>query len=126
MQYGNDVPFSELEGKTLTAVNRDGDTSIDFVVNDALKYTMHHDQDCCESVLIEDVNGDLNDLVGTPIVKAEESTNRDNPKPHEDSHTWTFYHIRTMKGTVTIRWYGSSNGYYSEGVSLTKIETKGE
>lgn len=118
----NEDNISILIGKTLTDIQvtkeENKDDRIIFVVSEDEKYIMYHSQDCCEHVRIEDITGDIKDLIGFPILKAEESTNRENPKPmgdfDDESFTWTFYHLATINGYVTIRWYGTSNGYYSE------------
>lgn len=116
-----------LKDKILKSISTDGDCII-FITDDNKEYEMFHDQDCCEQVYIEDICGDLNDLVGTPILTAEERTSRENPKrKDEDSFMWTFYELATIKGSVTIRWYGSSNGYYSERANLYEVvEAKNE
>lgn len=85
---------------------------------------MYHDQDCCDSVSINDIIGDIDDLLNTPILLAEERSSDDpedfDPTNHE-SYTWTFYELATIKGTVQIRWFGESNGYYSESVTFKEI-----
>jgi hypothetical protein len=119
--------FSELVGKTLWSVEgKVGDDEITFRVDDGTTYVMNHSQDCCESVTVEDICGDFADLIGSPIVQAEESSSDKWPegveKPeYTDSFTWTFYRLATNKGSVVIRWYGSSSGYYSESVDFRKI-----
>ena len=89
---------------------------------------MYHEQDCCETVYIDDICGDLQDLVGSPILESEEvdgSTPPSNNTDWEDeSYTWSFYKMGTIKGSVNIRWYGTSNGYYSESVDFVKIKDK--
>lgn len=109
-----------LIGKVLTEIVRSSDEMI-FHCEDGSKYKMYHEQDCCEGVAIEDIIGDLDDLIGKPILKASEDTNSDNAQDNDESHTWTFYNLATIKGYVTIRWYGSSNGYYSESVTFEQI-----
>src|ERR1700674_5472991 len=123
--YENDVTFNTLVGKTLKFVEQ-GDDSIKFTTEDGEVYRMYHSQDCCESVAIEDINGDLSDIVGFPVLMAEANTGErpaDRPltaNDYVDSETWTFYRIATIRGTVVIRWLGESNGYYSESVDFVK------
>jgi hypothetical protein len=123
MRY-EDVKFSDLLGKTLNSILvNDNQDEIIFNTSQGEVYKLYHQQDCCESVDINDVNGDLNDLLNTPITQAEESSNSEDEKPSEwsESWTWTFYKLATIKGYVTIRWIGESNGYYSEGVDFIKV-----
>ena len=118
-----DKNISELIGKTITSIENSDNKELVIHTNDGLSYKMYHYQDCCEDVRIEDICGDLNNLIDSPIVLAEESTNSDNPKDAEwdESFTWTFYKFATAKGYVTIRWYGTSNGYYSESVDFALL-----
>lgn len=104
-----------LQGKTLTKIDRIGDNEIKFYTNDKI-VRMYHSQECCEDVSIEDQVGDLEDLVGNPILRAEERT-KEGPNGWGDQK-WTFYEIATIKGSVTIRWYGTSNGYYGISVEI--------
>jgi hypothetical protein len=119
-----------LLGLTLTKVELNSDKDeIIFEADNGQSFIMLHVQDCCEHVSVDDITGDLADLVGHgPVLIAEEASNETEPPQGEypdDSFTWTFYKIGTVWGTVTIRWYGSSNGYYSEGVDFYETTTKG-
>jgi hypothetical protein len=111
--------FEDLLGKVMTSVTKVGDVEIVFLTAEGETFKLYHSQDCCEDVSIEDVAGDLNDLVGSPILVAAEVSQTD-PVASE-SGTWTFYKLATAKGWVDIRWYGSSNGYYSESVSFDRV-----
>lgn len=115
-----DLP--QIVGRTMRSVVQVGRERIDFVAQTGERWAMYHEQDCCEGVEIEDVAGDLDDLIGSPIVMAEAVKNRSDPARSDDTHdsyTWTFYKIATIRGYVTIRWYGSSDGY-SESVSFRR------
>lgn len=129
MGWSDRCKFSELLGKTLTSVAvNEGKDEILFECDDGSIYKQYHDQNCCESVGIESVTGDFADLIGTPLLRVEQSSSEERPddvaKPEweDDSETWTFYKLATVKGWVDIRWHGSSNGYYSESVDFERVQ----
>ena len=115
--YNSSANIVDMVGKTFTRVKSSGDTLV--FENDTDRYVFFHMQDCCESVGIEDIVGDLSDLEGEPLLIAEEVDGQ-SPADFEayESYTWTFYKFATRKGYVDVRWLGESNGYYSESVDL--------
>ena len=143
------VPFSILVGLTITeAINCEVDSDEIILRTDAgFDIVMCHIQDCCEHVSVEDIVGDVEDIVGSEILVAEEVSSTDLQESkdevarilfgdeaevavavlngwkaestgNDESNTWTFYKIDTAKGGIVIRWLGSSNGYYSERVDI--------
>ncbi len=117
-----------LLGKTIVAING-GEKDYEwahFVCSDGTEYLMFHEQDCCESVTIEDVCGDPKRLLYSPITLAEDISNEadqfERLSEWDDSHTWTWYKLATVNEYVTIRWYGTSNGYYCESVDFARIK----
>lgn len=117
------MSISDLMGKTLTKITQNGDDELVFEAGDGTTYRMWHRQDCCEFVEIDDICGDLADLLESPILRAEERESEDPPegRTNGESDTWTFYELATIKGSVTIRWHGSSNGHYSESVDFQQV-----
>jgi hypothetical protein len=136
-----EVTIKDLIGKVMKSVEDIAGREIIFTTEDGRQYQMYHQQDCCESVYIESIIGDLDDLVGSPILMAEESSfhGKESLPVHEqvrvkiqkastpyyctdESQTWTFYKFATSKGYVDIRWLGESSGYYSEEVYFRVLD----
>ena len=117
--YDSSAKIADMVGKVFTSVTETGDTMV--FENETERYVFFHSQDCCESVGINDVVGDLSDLEGEPLLMADE-VDGESPVGFEDEYhesvTWTFYKFATRKGYVDVRWLGESNGYYSESVDL--------
>ena len=116
--------FAELQGKFIKEVQVDREENeIYFLTECGQKYKMFHEQECCESVIIQDICNNLQELVDQQILLAEERTQtKEEDEEFGDSHTWTFYTIRTLLGTYDIRWHGTSNGYYSESVEFVRLD----
>ena len=91
--------------------------SILFADGEAIKF--YHSQSCCESVEVDDIYGCEDDLKDAILYDIELVQSNDRPRDkYDSSYTWSFYKFRTSKGYVDVRWYGCSNGYYSETVNV--------
>ncbi len=120
-----------LPGLTLAAI-KVGDESVEMTTREGRSFQLYHDQDCCESVVVHDTQGDPQALVGSPLTEVKEravewSDGGERPegwpadidRPSE-SGTVTTFTLTTAQGSVVIRWVGESNGYYSESVSFVE------
>jgi hypothetical protein len=118
--------YTEFSGKTIQEIRgckkHSDEVTIKFTDGSCLKF--YHKQDCCETVLLEDFDATPEDLVNAKIISIEErisNSNENEIKPLntlDQSYTWSFYVIKTSKFTMTMRWYGESNGWYSETVDI--------
>ena len=110
--------MERIVGKTPVEITCDGD-EINMNFSDGSSCSFTHYQECCESVWIDDVNGDWSDLIGNPLIIAEERTNdEEEVSKGGECEEWTFYAFRGVGGSVDVRWYGDSNGYYSTSVTF--------
>ena len=65
--------FEVLKGKVITDISIPSQQDeIVFSCKDGTRYMLYHDQECCENVTIEDIAGELKDLLDSPILLAEQ------------------------------------------------------
>ena len=128
MKEWQEVEFTELKGKVISKIEglEKNRNEVTFICTDGSKYRMHHYQDYSEDVFIADVIGEVSVLIGNEILISEEISNPKNMSKlnegeDDDLYTWTFYKLATIKGSVDIRWYGTSNGCYSEEVDFEQL-----
>jgi len=106
--YSDDVDLGSLEGKKFKDIHIDEDKKfIMFELDSGEVYQMYHSQDCCEPISLNDVCGEISDLIDAEIIHFEEENSCNN----SGSESWTLYDIQTAKGSVKLKWYGESNGY---------------
>lgn len=117
------VNFSSLAGKTILGLVYDDDDEAVYIRTDDGDFVLQHHQDCCEHVYLADAIGDPESLVGGIGLAEESSPDLPSNEEYPESFTWTFYRLQTTKGDLDLRWYGSSNGYYSEVVDFERIDT---
>ena len=109
--------LNKISGAVITGIEgmKSGSGEV-RIVTDKGTLRLFHYQDCCESVYVNDVTGDPADLIGAKVLELREDT-KDNEDCSYGDQRWTFYNLVTDKADTTIRWSGSSNGYYSIAVS---------
>lgn len=106
-------------GKTIHKIWADKNKQfVIFYLNDGTFVRMYHHQDCCETVYLTDVCGEYQDILGSPITKAEEKILTAENENIPDRKKFSFYDITTFNGSAVFRWFGESNGYYSESVDF--------
>ena len=108
-----------------------GTGAIWFKCKNGNTVVFYHEQNCCEDVWLEDADGLVNGVdIFTDCdwceVEKVQSDNYAALNKYDESYTWTFYKFRTNKGYDFMRWYGTSNGYYSEDVDIQIERQKNE
>ena len=109
--------------KSVTGLEEESDVVV-LSFEDGATITMQHHQDCCEMVYLEDfeVSGVSDDMSGATLHSWHVDSSSIRPSKDaksEDCDEWTFYNVRTSKGSLWMRWFGTSNGYYSTDVDTT-------
>lgn len=113
--------IKNIEGQVITDVRGDESTNrIVFTLENGDEWVMEHCQNCCETVSIHEIYGDLQGMVGQTVDYASSVSEGINDEEDCRSGTVTRFSIMTSNGLVMVTWHGYSNGYYSEGVSFYK------
>lgn len=121
-QTSNPNPLQSLIGSTICSIEgiEKGSEEVRIAYrtnqNHIQVLTMFHQQDCCENVFVQSVEGDTN-LEGCIVTYAGEIIS-EQESDNFSTNTKTFYTIACAEKTMVIRWYGESNGYYSERVDI--------
>ena len=125
------VDFSAMKGLTIESVLIAPDKRcIIFKSLEDGSFKLHDQEEehspGSADVYVEDICGDIEDIIGTPLLLVEEVSYENEHPPgcpsiEDECWTWTFYKIATNKGVVTIRWYGQSSKYYSQEVTLGRM-----
>ncbi len=108
-----DKPIDEMivgaTFKSVTVGPGNQPESVVFETEDGRTFQMYHEQDCCEYVYLKKIKGNVDSLIGRPVVKASVDY------MHRGGGTETTFVIQVEKrGKVQFIWLGVSNGYYGE------------
>jgi hypothetical protein len=117
-----DVEQLDLVNETLTHIDVAKDEVL-LTTKSGRQIRLYHSQDCCESVLLEDIEGNIFSLIGAALTRCETQIEKDQPPKPEWNSSWTRtkFIFSTDSDTVILKWIGESNGYYSESVDIQEV-----
>lgn len=120
--------YNELVGEVLTHIDENADNGeILLTTESGRQFKIYHYQDCCESVYIEGTDGDWNQLLNKKLIAVDcDYEDGGDKEAYDSSSTRTIFTFKVNDATVINKWFGSSNGYYSETASLEEITKKGQ
>ena len=72
---------------------------VTFIFSDGDKLVMQH-PGTYSNVEVDDICGDIEDLLNSPLLRAEEVKHLNLPakESYQSNYTWTFYKFATIKG----------------------------
>lgn len=113
--------IENLQGLRVSEIDDLGD-SVLITTECGRQFLITHNQQCCENVFQESVDGKWESLIGKVIVHVSQS---ESPGDDDDglllSQTNTTIILAVDDSTVISRWVGTSNGYYSERVDILEL-----
>lgn len=120
------VSVKELIGKTITDVaimDQLDEDRVKLCCSDGSKYIMGHTQQHSESVYLEEVEGNIFDILNSPVIDAREDVSND--WVGHSGHIYTTYIIATNNGAVVFKWAGTEDEDCSGDVRIRKFDTSG-
>lgn len=112
-----------LIGRKLTHIDIDQDNDeMLLTCEDGSQFKLYHEQDCCEYVRIDDIEGDASLLLNKQIINVFTEIDHEMPEPVDYSCTNTKFKFLVDDATLIVKWVGTSNGYYSEHVDFRQIK----
>ena len=117
----SDISLENLVGKTIVSIQGlETDLGIFLTCSDGSVYEWYHCDECCDIISLNDILGNISDLIGSPIVKYSKESREVDLLLIETG--WSFYNVATDKEFVTVRWYGESSGNYSNKGKFKRVK----
>lgn len=110
--------FAEFKNKVIKNISglEKGSQEVYFECEDGTKYFLYHYQVCSEKVYIEEIAGNINDIIGCKINIADVVTSG-----NSNIFLQTFFTLSSDKGSLIFRWIGESVGSVLVDVSFNEV-----